>query len=817
MSTLLHDLRYAFRMLSHAPGFTAAIVLVLALGIGANSAMFSVLNGALWHAIPYPDPDRLVAILETNPKLGVPLVQPSTANFFDWQDNNSSLELISPWRFMYFNVSGSGEPERVQGFRVSPNFFPLLGATPIFGRAFLPEDEHPGRDRVVVLSYGFWQRRFGGDPRMVGSALTIEGQAATVIGILPAEFQMFRVLNREIDLYMPLVIDRNRTSREDHALNVWARLKPGVAPAQAHAEMETIGRRLAREYPKTNSGWEISMLTLPELYELRNRSAVILFAAATGFVLLIVCVNVANLLLARAASRRREMATRTVLGAPRVRLFRQLITESLVLALAGGALGLVAGTWVVHILNHSITHLQVTRIAPFRVDAGVFAFTLAVALVTGVLFGLAPGLESSKLNLTDALRAGGRGGTAGRGSRRLSDVLVVFEVAMAVLLLAGAGAMLRSSVNMIGMDRGLNPRNVLTAQIWLLKTRYGAPQQVAAFFDDVLRGIQALPGVESASAVNYPPAGLLSTTVRFSVEGRPPAGPGERFVAHFWVIGPDYFRTLGIPLISGRPFTSHDADETRGTVIVSESFARRFWPGESPLGKRVRPAFPPTDAFWLPYSANLPLTIVGVAGNIKEEGLDNAALPQIYLPYAQNPSQIMHLLVRTSGPPMRWTAAIRNQVASVDRDQPVSEIRPMEDVAAEAFSRRSAIGTLLGVFATCALVLAAMGIYGVLAYSVARRTQEIGIRMALGAQRASVIRMVLGQAMRLVLLGIGMGLGAAFGLARTLSSLMFGARVYDVGTWAAVALLLILVAAVASYIPARRATRVDPLTALRCE
>src|SRR6266436_3494479 len=373
VSALLYDLRYALRLLARAPGFTAAVVAVLALGIGANSAMFSVLNGAILHAIPYFEPDRIVSVMESNPKLGLPLIQPSTANFFDWKDHNDSLELVAPWRFVYSNVSGSGEPERVQGFRVSANFFPLLGTMPALGRSFLPEEEQAGRDRVVVLSQGFWKRRYAADPAVIGRAISIDGQSATVIGVLPAVFQMFRVLNREIDLYMPMVLDRNRTSREDHALNVWARLKPGVPFEKAHAEMATIGRRLTRDYPKTNSGWDIEIRTLPQMFVLRNRPAVVLFAAATAFVLLIVCVNVANLLLTRASGRRREMAIRTALGAGRIRVFRQLLTESLVLALAGGAAGLLVGTWAIHLLNGSVTHLQVTRIVPFRMDAGVYA------------------------------------------------------------------------------------------------------------------------------------------------------------------------------------------------------------------------------------------------------------------------------------------------------------------------------------------------------------------------------------------------------------------------------------------------------------
>jgi putative ABC transport system permease protein len=817
MPTLLQDLRYALRILARSPGFTAGVVAVLALGIGATSALFSVVNGALLHALPYPEPDRLVSVLETNARLGIPFTQPSTANFFDWKDRTGSLQQVAPWRFVYVNISGSGEPERVEGFRVSSDFFPLLGTAPMLGRNFLPEEEHAGRDRAVVLSFGFWQRRFGGDPNIVGHPVTVDGAAATVIGVLPAAFRMMRVLNREIDLYMPLVLDRGRTSREDHAINVWARLKPGVPLERARAEMETIGGRLAQEYPKTNSGWGLTIITQPEAFALSNTPAVAMLGAATGFILLIICVNVANLLLARAAARRNEMAIRTALGAVRRRLVRQLLTESLLLAVAGGAVGLLAGAWGIRLLNNTITYIQVTRIVPFHMDTTALSLTLAVTLLTGVMFGLAPGLESSRVNLNESLREGGRGGSVGQGSRRLSDGLVVCEVALAVLLLVGAGVTLRSSSSLLSMARGLDAHNVLTMQVWLLKNKYATPQQVAGFFDDVLSRVRALPGVESASAVNYPPAGILATSVRFSIEGRAPAAPGEPLNARFWVIGTDYFRTLGIPIVSGRAFTVQDADETRGAAIISESFARRFWPGRSALGERIRPEFPNTDAFWMPYSANRPLTIVGVAGDVKEDGLNGAGLPQLYLPYRQNPSQIMHLAVRTPGPPMQWTASVRGAVASVDRDQPVSEIRTLEEVGAEAFSRRTAVGYLLGIFAGCALLLAAMGIYGVLAYSVTRRTHEIGVRMALGAQRWSVIGMVLGQSMRLVVLGIGIGLGAAFVLARALAGLLFGVRLDDAGMWAVVSLLLVAVAGLASYLPVRRATRVDPLNALRWE
>ncbi|HUJ23783.1 MAG TPA: ABC transporter permease [Bryobacteraceae bacterium] len=817
MLSVLHDLRYAARTLAKAPGFTLAVVLILALGIGANSAIVSVISGALLHVVPYPDAGRIVSVLESNPKAGLPYIQPSTANFFDWKDHNDSLDLISPWRFYYFNLSGAGDAERVQGFRVSANFFPLLGATTVLGRVFASDEEQPGRDRVVILTHGLWQRRFAAAPNIIGRRINIDGEAATVIGVLPAEFRMFRVLNREVELYMPLVVDPSRTSREDHALNVWARLKPGVPLERARAEMAAVGRRLALAYPKTNSDWGIAILTLPEGYVLRNQPAVAMLAVATGCVLLIVCVNVANLLLVRAGARRKEMAIRSALGASRSRIFRQLLTESLLLALAGAAAGLLVGMWAIRILNNSVTHLQVTRIAPFRMDGGVFALTLVIALGTGVLFGLAPGVEASRPDVADSLREGGRSGSAGRRSRLLADVLVVCEVALAVLLLAGAGAMLRASLNLVTMNRGLNPHNVLTMQVWLMKAKYASRPRVAGFFDEVLSRVQALPGVESAGAVNYPPAGILATTVRFAVEGRAPATRNERLTAHFWVISPDYFRTLGVPLTAGRAFGTEDADETRGSVIVSQSFAKRFWPGDQAIGKRIRTAFPPTEAFWLPYSVNLPLTVVGVAADIKEEGLDNAGLPQLYLPYRQNPSQIMHLLVRTAGPPLRWTGAVRSAVASVDRDQPVSEIKTMEDVAAEAFTRRSVVGYLLAFFAGCALVLAALGIYAVVAYSVGQRTKEFGIRMALGARRWKVIALVLGHAMRLVLLGLAIGLGGAFGLARTTSQFMFHTRMYDPATWTAVALLLIAVAALASYIPARRATRADPLDALRCE
>jgi len=818
METLWQDLHYAIRMLRKRPGFTAAVVLVLALGIGANSAIFSVVDAVMLRSLPYKEPDRLVYVWETNLKLGQTRGIVSPANYLDWKDQNQCFEQTAGWRFLYFNLTGKDEPERVQGLIVSASFFPLLGINAARGRTFLPEEDQPGRNKVVVLSHRLWQRRFGGDLNLVGQQITVEGEPYTVVGILPADFKNFHVLNRPLDLYQPLALDPKEARREEHAIFVYARLKPGVSLGQAQAEMDTFYRRLEQEYPATNSGWGAKLVPLPEAWTERSRSVLLMLLAAVGFVLLIACANIANLMLTRAAARQKEMAVRMALGASRLRLARQLLTESLLLALLGGTVGLLLAFWAAGLLNDFVPYTAINRMDEFRLDGWGLGFTFGLSLLTGVIFGLAPALQSSRLNLNESLKEGGKSSTEGFRGRRLRNLLVISEVALSVMLLVCAGLMIKSTWRLQEVKRGLDLHNVLTMQIWLPKAKYSAGRQVANFFHQLLQRVETLPGVESASAVNFPPLALQSTAVNFTVEGRAtPTTLEDVPTTRYWVVTPDYFRTTGIALLSGRAFTEQDADEKRGAAIVSENFARRFWPGEDAVGKRLTPLFPKLKAFWLPEANNLPVTVVGVVRDIKHDGLDDNSLPQMYLPYRQNPSSIMNLLVRTPSDPMRWAAAVRREVYAVDGDQPVFDIKTMEDVVAESSSQPRVLTSLLGVFAALALMLAAVGIYGVVAYSVSQRTHEIGIRIALGAQQSNILRLVVGQGLVLVTTGVAIGLVGAFVVTRVLSSLLFGVSTTDPLTFGGTTLLLVGVAVLACYIPARKAAKVDPMVALRCE
>jgi putative ABC transport system permease protein len=821
-------------MLLKRPGFTAVVVLVLALGIGANSAFFSVVSAVLVRPVPWKDPERIVNVWETNLKRGEDNALVSAVNFLDWRDQNQVFEQVAGWRFLYLNLTGRGEPERVQGLTVSPSYFPLLKVNAALGRTFLPEEEQPGHGKVVILSNGLWQRRFGSDPGIIGQQIAVEGEPHTVVGVLPSDFRIFRVLNRELDIYIPLTLDQTRLSREsrtaetgkrgdfEQIMFVYARLKPGVSLEQARAEMETFYNRLEQEYPKANSGLGVKLVSLPEQWSEGFRPTLLMLLAAVGFVLAVACANAANLLLARTAVRQKEIAIRAALGASRLRVIRQLLTENLLIALLSGAAGLLLAFWGIDLLNDLIPYTAVNRADEFRLNISVLGFTLLISLLTGVVFGLAPALQSSKLDLTESLKEGGRSAIAGAREGRLRNLLVISEITLAVVLLIGAGLMIRSVLRLHAVDRGLNTDQVLTMQVLLPKAKYTGDRQVASFYEQVLHRVQTLPGVESASAINYPPLGLISPTVSFIIEGRPPHTPEEAPVARYAVISPEYFRTVGIPLLAGRQFTEQDADETRGVVVISASMAHRFWPNEDPVGKQIRPQFPDMSAYWFPESNNLSLAIVGVVGDVKDDGImgvpqEEINLPQIYLPYLQNPSSIMHLMVRTPADPMRWADAVRGEVYAVDKDQPVFDVKTMDEVVAESFSRPRILMLLLGAFAALALVLAVAGVYGVMSYSITQRTHEIGIRMALGAGQREILKLIVRQGMILTLTGLAVGLIGAFAVTRVMSSLLYGVGATDPITFMGVSVLLTGVAFVACYLPARKATKVDPMIALRYE
>lgn len=816
------------------------VILVLALGIGINTAFFSVINEVLLRPIPWKDPDRIVGIWETTKGNSSNLV--SAANFVEWREKTASAEAqsslrvfdrVAGWRFLYLNLSGRDEPERVQGLTVSPDFFPLLNINAQIGRTFISEEEKPGHDKVVVLSHRLWERRFAADPNIVGQQITVEGEPYTVVGVLRSDFHIFKVLNRDLDVYVPLRLDPAEFARREteqsknspdseQVMFVYGRLTDGVSLDQAQASMSAIYSGLEQQYPKSNFDKGVRLVRLRDQWTQQLRPTLLMLLLSIVCVLMISCANASNLLLARASVREKEMAIRAALGASRLRIVGQLLIESVMLALTAGALGMMLALTGIKLLNRFIPYSVLNRANEFRVDTSVIGFTLIVSLATGVVFGLAPALQISRIDLSGSLKelAGNAMGKRLRGAR-LRNALVVTEITLAVTLLMAAGIMIRSVISLQTGNRGLNTENVLTMQIFLPRAKYQSGADVSRVYRDVLQKVQALPGVESAGLINYPPLGVISTTVPVEIPGRTPASPDDATIAQYSVISSEYFRTAGIPLLAGREFTDQDRDENHGVVIIGANMAQRLWPNENPIGKQVTPRFPAMRVYWLPESNSVPLTIVGVVGDVNREGIAGTSpdqlLPDIYLPYLQNPSSIMHLVVRTPKDPLRWTAAIREAVYAIDRDQPVFDIKTLDEVVAESFARPRILTLLLVAFSGLALSLAAAGIYGIVSYSVARRTHEIGIRVALGAQRGDILRLVLRQVMGLTAAGLIVGSAIGIVITKVLASLLYGVSSTDPVPFGFVAVLLGGVAFVASYIPARRAMSVDPMIALRCQ
>ncbi len=819
MQTLLQDLRYGLRMLAKNLGFTAVVTLTLALGIGANTAIFSVVNAVLLRPLPFKDPDRIVRVWATNPKIDSQRALPSPADFLDWRDRSHAFDQISAWRTWFYSLTGSGQPEQVWGVRTSANFFQLLGVKAALGRTFLSGEERRGRDQVVVLSHGIWERRFGADRDLIGRVIDISDKPFTVVGVLPPDFNLFGS-TRPLDLWMPFVFERDDLRRDDHSIIVFARLKPGVTLNEARAEMTTIARQLEVEYPKTNRGWGANVETMHESLVAELRPALRILLVAVGFVLLIACANVANLLLARGTARQKEVAIRRVLGARRLRLIRQLLTESAVMALLGGALGLLLTFWTLDLLR-SISPGEgpgwIPHLDWIRIDRAVLGFILLVSLLMAVLFGLAPAFQLSKPNLNESLKEGGRTQTEGFRGRQLRDLLVVSEVALALVLLLGAGLMARSFIKLLRVDPGLDPKNVLTMQIWLSESKYQQGQDVAAFYQQVLLRVGALPEAQAASAINFLPLSGWGDSVHFAVAGRAESSPGEEPVADYRVIDPNYFRAMRIPLLRGRWFTEDDRESAPGVVIINENLARRFWPREDPIGKRMRLKFPEAKAPWRPEASGSWLVIVGVVGDVRDAGRDPEVEPVVYMSYHQNPSRLMRLVIRTASEPLSLASAVRQELLALDKDQPVMEIKTLERFISESSSRRRFSTVLLGVFAALALLMSSVGIYGVISYSVAQRTHEIGVRVALGAQRRDVLKLVVGQGLLLASVGVAVGLVAALALTRFMSSLLYGVRSTDPLTFGFISVVLTGVALLASYLPARRAMKVDPMVALRYE
>ncbi|MEW6127981.1 MAG: ABC transporter permease [Acidobacteriota bacterium] len=815
MKDLLQDLRYSFRLLFKNFGFTAVALITLALGIGANSAIFSVVNTVLLTPLAYKDSERLVMMNHRYPKLDLN-ASVSAVGFTHYRDQNQSFENILAFNMWQVNLTGAGEPERLSGLTVTPTFFPTLGIDPAKGRVFLAEEDQPGRNKVVVLSDGLWRRRFGADPNILNQSITLNGESYNVIGIMPPSFQFGREFAQTVDLYAPLTfteaqLQPNRWRNE--FLTVLARLKPGVTFEQAQTEMDSIAANVRQQYftgsdASDPGSWGLRLRPLHELIVGDIRPALLVLLAAVGLVLLIACANVANLLLARAASRQKEVAIRVALGASRMRMIRQFLTESVVLALIGGTLGTLLAIWGINALL-KLNNDLIPRSQEIGLDSRVLIFTLGISLLTGILFGLVPALQSSKTDLHDTLKEGGRSGASGT-KRNVRSALVVAEIALALVLLIGAGLLIRSFTKLQDVSPGFNPENLLVMQVALPGNQYNEPQKIDNFFQQALQSIQALPGVQSAGVASTVPMSGNNSSGSFAIEGRT-VQPGEMAPwGNRWQAGSNYFQTLNIPLIKGRFFDDRDVLTSQPVAIIDETMQRKFWPDEDPVGKRISfQRDPQGNPIWR--------EIVGIVGHVRHRGLEGESPVQYYLPHRQLAGNGMFVIVRTANEPSGLASAVRGAIQSVDRDLPVYRVTTMEQVVTDSMTQRRFAMTLLGIFALVALILASVGLYGVMAYSVTQRTHEIGIRMALGAKSGDVLKMVVGQGMVLAVIGLGIGLVAAFGLTRLMTTLLFGVSATDPLIFAILPLLLAGVAVAASLIPARRATKVEPIIALRYE
>jgi putative ABC transport system permease protein len=805
LETIWQDCRYGARMLRKNAGFTVVAVLVLALGIGANTSLFSIVNAVLLRPLPFPDAERIVWFDGINLARGITASNMSSADYKDWQQQAGVFDSMAAYVTGSANLSDEGaEPERVPRVSVTAGFFQTIGIGPALGRALSREDEAQGAEDVALLSHAIWQRRFGASPSVIGNRIMMNGRPVTIVGVMPEGFDY----PRQSQLWVPLKPERSAEKRDNRYLNVLARLKPGVSVEEAEAQVGLISDRLGQQYPETNGGWSVRLTRLHERTVRDVRTSLLLLLGAVGFVLLIACANVANLLLARAASRRREIALRTALGAGRLRVVRQLLTESLLLAALGGVAGLLLSLLLTDLLV-AISPANLPRLNEVGMDWRVLGFTAGVVCVVGLLFGLAPALQSSRTDLNEALKEGSRGSSEGRARNRVRAALVVSEVALSLLLLVGAGLLIRSFLLLRSVDAGFDPENVLTMRVSLPSSRYEEPQQRVTFFRELTRRVEALPGVEAdGAAISLPLGGTtLSVGRAFVREGNPLAAE-HALDAGYIVTTPGYIRTMRIPLRAGREFTDGDAAETTPVALINESLARRMFPGEDPIGKRL--------TAWR--DERFAREIVGVVADVKMDQMGDEGEPQVYVPLAQNATWgSLSVAVRTTVEPEALVSAVRGAVLAIDKTQPVYDIKTMEDVRSASVANRRLVVLLFGVFAGLALLLAVVGIYGVLSYAVAQRTHEIGIRVALGAQRSDVLRLVVGQGMRLVILGVLIGIAGALVVTRLLESLLFGVSATDPATFAVVAAVLSFVALLACYIPARRATRVDPLVALRYE
>ncbi|HST23943.1 MAG TPA: ABC transporter permease, partial [Blastocatellia bacterium] len=797
-------------MMRKSSAITAIAVISLALGIGANTVIFSVVNAILLKSLPFNDPDRIVLAWGSSSNEGNHRSQVSATDVDDWRNKNSVFEDITTYGGWSATLLGDGEPERIQGIQVGDGYFSIMKATPMFGRTFLTEEQQDGKDFVIVLGYGLWQRRFSGDPNVVGQTVSLSGRPYTIVGVMPADFQPLptSMVTPRGDFYRPVAEPHDEEQRAARHLRSIARLKSGVTLEQAQAEMDVIANRIEQEHPRSNTGYGVRLVTLPEDTVGGLRPTLWMLFGAVAFVLLIACANVGNLLLARSAARQKEITIRRALGAARSRLVRQFLTESVMLALVGGGLGLLLalqGASIIEALGSQVSPLLVG----IKIDSSVLIFTLVASLLSGIVFGLAPALHVSNPDLNESLKEGGRNSGAGASRNRLRSALVVSEVAMALVLLICAGLLIKSVLRLHDVSPGFSSENQLTMNVTLPGAKYPkAPMWVAAY-NQMIERIEALPGVQSAGLTSVLPLSGNFDGRALAVEDYPKPR-GEEIDVDLYITTPGYLRTMAIPLLQGRALTEQDTENVPQVALINETMARELWPDQNPIGKRIK--FPGSERNPQPWR-----TIVGVMGDVKQYGLDRKDPMQIYLPEAQFPTPFMSLVVRTSVDPKTMIAAVRNEIHSIDKDQAIYSITTLDQLLADSISLRRFSMILLIIFAALALMLASVGIYGVISYSVTQRTHEIGVRMALGASRRDIIKLVVGQGMTLTLTGVGVGLAASLALTRVLESLLFAVSHTDLTTFVLIPAILAGVALGACFVPARRATKVDPMIALRYE
>src|SRR5215468_9896486 len=806
--SLWQDLRYGVRMLRKNPGFTLIATLTLSLGIGANTAIFSLTNAIVLRPFDFPDLDRLVVVSGTTPQQGSEFYGVTPADYADLRRQQTAFVDMAAYQQSNATLTGVGEPERVQNVKVAAGFFRLLGGEAALGRVFLPEEGQAGRDQAAVLSYGLWRQRFGADPKIVGATVSLDGKAYTVIGVMPANFNF----PKPVELWTPLALGNEAwNERQDRSLSVVARLKTGVELGQANAEVGILAQRLATQYPQTNIGRGLTIKLLRQRANGEYNDVFVgLLMAAVGFVLLIACVNIANMQLARASARGRELAVRAALGAGRLTLVRQLLTESLMLGLLGGVCGLLVSFWFLDFIRGSIPSETIRYIPGWeniRVNERVMIFTLAISLASSLIFGLVPALQSSNPNLNEALKEGGRSAAAGAGRQRLRRALIVAEVALALTLLVGAGLVVKGFARLAEKQhKGFDPRHVLTLRAALPPSSYAEGRQIAAFHRQAQERLSALPGVESASFASFLPGSDNWDSIEFQIEGQPATLPGQKPEITYQKAGAGYFQTMRIPIVKGRAFSASDGEDAPRVAVISEAMSRRYFPNEDPLGRRVKVGAVESTTPWY--------TIVGVAGDVSRFMFDRETPPMLYLPNQQVPDRGAYFVIRVSGEPMAAVPAVRAQITALDNKLPLYEIKSHEQVIADDQAGMRLVVSLMAMFGAMALGLAAVGVYGVMAYAVSQRTHEIGVRMALGARPRDVFRLIVGQSLKLAALGLAIGLPASLALGRLMSGALFGVVALDLMTFVGFTVLLTGVALLAGYLPARRAAKVDPMIAL---